>query len=208
MNHYLNSIPKEYFKKGITFFQNDIFLAHKKVQWFLMPIIIFLIFLIIKKEFYVWVLLHLGLCFLITFWLARIHIEKRLFFFLKHFSKHIDKYLVIMNLQSQWLSKSKSIREAFSIDWSVPVKYFLKRDCIYWKTGEALISIGFFVLYSIPVFLPTILFCDKLKLFAKEGYFILYPLLLLYTTSSFFWLINFFFWNKKYKKQFFGNTSL
>ncbi|MEW6680381.1 MAG: hypothetical protein AB1297_05105 [bacterium] len=78
----------------------------------------------------------------------------------------------------------------------------LKRDPIFWTSGEVIIGLKFFILYSIPVFLPIIIFYNEcVKIIRQtEGYFILYPLLLFFITLYFFGFANFLFW-KKLKKE-------
>ncbi|MEW6104202.1 MAG: hypothetical protein AB1630_10415 [bacterium] len=196
------SMSKEDLQKGIKFFEYDNFsYPPPSGFWVFIPIMIFLIFLIILKQgVYVWVcvILHLFLCFLIAFWLGRkYYIESRLVFFLKH----IEKYLPLKDLQDQWLSQTFTghfFRELFVI----PYRYMLKRECVDWRTGEVIISLKFFILYSLPVFLPIIIFYNEsVKIIRQtEGYFILYPLLLLYITWYFSYFTSFLFW-KKLKKE-------
>ncbi|MEW6104201.1 MAG: hypothetical protein AB1630_10410 [bacterium] len=189
MNKYkeiINKISKEDLQKGTEFFERDMFWTNPKEAWFFEPIMIFLIFLIILKQgAYVWicVILHLLSCVLIAFWLGRIHIESKLIFFLKH----IENYLPFEDLlKDGWLF--------------VQIRYMLKKGWIYWTS--AIISLKFFILYSIPVFLPIVVFYNEsVKIIRQtEGYFILYPILLFSTTYYFFSLLGFLFW-KKLKKE-------
>ncbi len=87
------------------------------------------------------------------------------------------------------------------MEWSVPLRYFFRRDCLYWSSGEAVLSIGYFMLYSIPVVVPALLYFDQLQTCIREGYIILYLLAVLFLTYAFFWLSNYFFWIKKVKTQ-------
>jgi len=139
-----NSISKEDLQKCTEFFQNDLFSIYRKVQWFGMLITLLGFLLIVRKEFFIWPIAHLGFCLLIAFSLGVVHIKMRFCFLLKR----IDKYLLIAQLQHRWLSGTKSFKRAMSLEPSIPLNYFFKRTYVYWATGEWMVSLGFFILYS------------------------------------------------------------
>ena len=104
-------------------------------------------------------------------------------------------------MQHQWLSGSENTKQEVSSGEAVPLKYFIKRAGLYWSTGEAVISIGFFMLYSLPVSVTTLFFKNELQTFIREGYLLLYFLLLLFFTYLFFWLVNLLYWMRRLKKS-------
>jgi hypothetical protein len=160
---------------------------------YLTPILIGVLFLIIRKDYYLWLILHICLCYSIASVLGVINIKKRLLFFLKHY----DKYSTLVKLQKR-LQKIKSPKQIFSSEVLVSPKYVFYGDYKFWTSGEAVIAVFFLILYSIPVFLPVALFFKTIK---THEYFILYAPILLYTTNSFFAFSGFIFLEKRLKKQ-------
>lgn len=180
--------------KFVFFFQNYFFQPLFWGQMCITPILIgFIVFLIIKGRLQVLMIPQMFLCYSVAFWLGIRNIKRRLIFF----SNNYGKFSSLANLQEKWL-KLKSAKKIFSSEVLVSPKYVFYRDYKFWTSGEALIALSFFVLYSIPVFLPIALF---FKTFAEQEYFVLYVPLLLYTTNSFFAFSGFIFWEKRLKKQ-------
>ena len=180
--------------KFVFFFQNYLFQPLFWLQMCITPILVGLIvFLVIKGRLQLLMVPHMFLCYSVAFLLGIRNIKRRL----KFFSKNYGKFSSLANLQEKWL-KLKSAKKIFSSEVFVSPKYVFYRDYKFWTSGEALIALSFFVLYSVPVFLPIALF---FKIFAEQEYFVLYVPLLLYTTNSFFAFSGFIFWEKRLKKQ-------
>jgi len=188
-----NSIPSEKQREFISFFQNYFFSPFFWVQIYITPILIGVLFLIIRKDYYLWLILHLCLCYSIASVLGVENIKKRLLFFLRNY----EKYSTLVKLQKK-LKEIRSPKEIFSPKFLASPKYVFYRDYKFWTSGEALMGVLFLVLYSIPVLLPIALFFETIK---THEYFILYPPFLLYTTNSFFAFSGFIFWEKRLKKQ-------
>jgi hypothetical protein len=199
MNNQSNfTVSKEDLERLISFIENDFFSIYRKTHWVFMVIMLILIFIIVGRKYIPYALVHVITCLIVAFLLAHIHIRKRTCLIFRN----AHKYIPVAELQHRWLSKTKSMKQSFSMEWSLPLKYFHARSSIYWKTGEAIFSWGFFVLYAIPVIVPVLVGWEQFCILAREGYFVLYPLLLLFITYSFFWLVNFYLWNKKIRAEF------
>jgi len=199
MNNELNvTVSKEGLERLISFIENDFFSIYRRTHWIFMVIMLILMFTIVGGKYVPYALVHVSICLTMAFLLARIHIRKRvcLIFRMAH------KYIPSAELQHRWLSKTKSVKQSFSMEWSLPLEYFRARSSIYWKSGEAILSLGFFVAYAIPVILPVLVAWDQFRELAREGYVVLYPLLLLFVTYAFFWLANFYLWKKKIRAEF------
>jgi len=184
---------KAQMQKFLFFFENYSFPSGVKIHWSYTPILIILIFLTMGKDIFLWMVLHLGLCILVSSWLGTISIRKRFNITLLHF----QKYLPLANSQEQ-LIKAKSLKQLFSLNVWVFFKYAFYSNYSPWTSGEILISLGFFILCMIPVFLPIVIFFDVLR---SNRYFIYYSLLLFLITLSFFWFGGYLYWKKKLKKQ-------
>lgn len=188
-----NNIVSEKQREFISFFQNYFFSPYFWVQIWVTPIMIGILFLIIKKDYYLWVILHLCLCYSIASMLGAVNIKKRLLFFLKNY----EKYSTLVELQKK-LTQKRSPKQIMSHNVLASPKYIFYRDYKFWTSGEALMAVLFLILYAIPVFLPVALFFETIK---THAFFIFYPPLLLCTTNSFFAFSGFIFWVKRLKKQ-------
>jgi len=188
-----NSIVSEKKREFISFFQNYLFSPYFWGQMYISPILIGILFLIIRKDDYLWVILHLCLCYSIASVLGVVNIKKRLLFFLKNY----EKYSTLVKLQKK-LTEKRSPKQIMSRNVLASPKYVFYRDYKFWTSGEALMAVLFLILYAIPVFLPVALYFETIK---THAYFILYPPFLLYTTNSFFAFSGFIFWEKRLKKQ-------
>jgi hypothetical protein len=180
-------------KRFISFCENYFFFrSHFLFQMYSTPFMIFLLLLITRRELYFLVSLHLCTCFLIAFALGGIATKKKIVYV----SQHFERYKRFSEIQEEIL-KLKSFKDIFLKNWPLHLKYLGYREYLDWTPRQRIISLVFLFFYSVPVFLPFVLF---FRTFAKP-YFILYPFLLLYATYSSYWLGGYLFWKRRLKPR-------